>query len=66
MPELAPQQRVICVTRPDAMVIVAEAGKLALDECRHQFRSSRWNCTNIHGTRLVLGVPPRLSEYLYL
>jgi len=62
MPGLAPLQRTMCLTRPDAMILVSEAGKMALAECRYQFRSSRWNCTNIDGDHVVLGVPPRLSK----
>lgn len=45
IPGLAPRQRTICQSRPDAVVAVGEGAKLALAECRHQFKDRRWNCT---------------------
>ena len=45
IPGLAPRQRTICQSRPDAVVAVGEGAKLALAECRHQFHGRRWNCT---------------------
>ena len=54
IPGLAPRQRTICQSRPDAVVAVGEGAKLALAECRHQFHGRRWNCTlpaaNPHAT----------------
>jgi len=44
IPGLVPRQRIICRSHPDAMAAVGEGGTLALEECRHQFRSNRWNC----------------------
>ena len=45
IPGLAPRQRTICQSRPDAMVAVGEGVKLGFGECRYQFRLNRWNCT---------------------
>lgn len=46
IPGLAPRQRTICQSRPDAMVAVGEGNKIGLTECRYQFRRMRWNCTD--------------------
>jgi len=45
IPGLAPRQRTLCQGHPDAMVAAGEGAKLALTECRHQFRNHRWNCS---------------------
>jgi len=45
IPGLSPRQRTLCQGHPDAMVAAGEGAKLALGECRHQFRDERWNCT---------------------
>ncbi|GAB1606520.1 protein Wnt-7b isoform X1 [Argonauta hians] len=47
IPDLVPKQRSICQRRPDAIVVVGEGVKLGVQECRHQFRYMRWNCTLI-------------------
>ncbi len=46
IPGLAPRQRTICQSRPDAIVAVGEGSKLGMSECRYQFRNMRWNCTH--------------------
>ena len=45
IPGLAPKQRNICGTRPDAIVAIGEGAKLGMAECRYQFQNFRWNCT---------------------
>ncbi|XP_061437671.1 protein Wnt-5b-like isoform X2 [Lethenteron reissneri] len=44
-PGLSPRQRNICLQRPNHVAHVAEGARLALAECRHQFRAKRWNCS---------------------
>jgi len=45
IPDLSPRQRTLCQGHPDAMVAAGEGAKMALSECRHQFRNHRWNCS---------------------
>lgn len=45
IPGLSPRQRTLCQGHPDAMVAAGEGAKVALSECRHQFRNHRWNCS---------------------
>ncbi|XP_064606530.1 protein Wnt-7b-like isoform X2 [Liolophura sinensis] len=47
IPGLAPKQRTICQSRPDAIVAIGEGAKLGISECQYQFRNKRWNCSNI-------------------
>src|SRR6218665_2051142 len=52
IPGLAPKQRTICQSHPDAMVAVGEGAKVGFNECRHQFSKSRWNCTLVNDSPL--------------
>ncbi|XP_041035533.1 protein Wnt-7b-like [Carcharodon carcharias] len=54
MPGLAPRQRALCQSRPDAMIIIGEGAQMGLDECQQQFRYNRWNCTSL-GEKTVFG-----------
>ncbi|CAH1277342.1 WNT7B [Branchiostoma lanceolatum] len=60
IPGLVPRQRAICQTRPDLIVAIGEGAQMGIDECRYQFRHSRWNCTgmdndNVFGRELRIG-----------
>nr|KAG5706059.1 hypothetical protein BaRGS_028168 [Batillaria attramentaria] len=46
IPGLAPRQRAICRSRPDAIVAIGEGARLGLGECQYQVRNMRWNCSN--------------------
>lgn len=37
------------------MPSVAEGVKLGIQECQHQFRGRRWNCTTIHDSLAIFG-----------
>ena len=63
LPGLSPRQRTICQSRPDAMVAVGEGTKVALGECRFQFRSKRWNCTTVAKTNSLFDQVPKISKY---
>ena len=54
IPGLAPRQRTICQSRPDAIVAVGEGAKLGQHECQHQFMDRRWNCTDMGPTSKYL------------
>ncbi|KAE8737164.1 wnt7, partial [Frankliniella occidentalis] len=56
---LSPRQRSLCRSSPDAMVAIGTGLRLALQECQHQFRHERWNCSSAphaaaHATPLLV------------
>ncbi|KAM9365980.1 wingless-type MMTV integration site family, member 7Aa [Pholidichthys leucotaenia] len=54
IPGLAPRQRTICQTRPDAIIVIGEGVQMGINECQFQFRHGRWNCSAL-GERTVFG-----------
>ncbi|XP_013064023.2 protein Wnt-7b-like isoform X1 [Biomphalaria glabrata] len=55
IPTLAPKQRLVCKSRPDAFIAMGEGAKLGGAECRFQFMNMRWNCTSINGDKSMFG-----------
>ena len=47
IPGLLKNQRELCKKAPHAMPAVGEGAELGLQECRHQFRHHRWNCSHV-------------------
>ncbi|XP_076267266.1 protein Wnt-2-like isoform X1 [Rhynchophorus ferrugineus] len=47
VPGLTEKQREMCRSSPDAMVAIGDGIRMATDECKHQFRHQRWNCSGI-------------------
>ncbi|XP_066245951.1 protein Wnt-2-like isoform X1 [Euwallacea similis] len=47
IPGLTARQRDMCRSSPDAMVAIGDGIRMATDECKHQFRHHRWNCSGI-------------------
>jgi len=62
IPGLSPKQRTICQSRPDAMAVVGDGDKLALNECRYQFRHKLWNCSYIGATATSIGLSSSSSK----
>uniref|UniRef100_A0ACB8EHS1 Protein Wnt-7a n=1 Tax=Sphaerodactylus townsendi TaxID=933632 RepID=A0ACB8EHS1_9SAUR len=54
IPGLAPRQREICQSRPDAIIVIGEGSQMGINECQFQFRNGRWNCSAL-GERTVFG-----------
>lgn len=54
IPGLAPRQRIICQSRPDAIIVIGEGAQMGINECQFQFRNGRWNCSAL-GERTVFG-----------
>ncbi|XP_061407967.1 protein Wnt-7b-like isoform X1 [Lethenteron reissneri] len=54
IPGLAPRQRALCQSRPDAIIVIGEGAQLGISECQHQFRFGRWNCSAL-GEKTVFG-----------
>ncbi|CAL9703803.1 unnamed protein product [Knipowitschia caucasica] len=61
IPGLAPRQRTICQSRPDAIIVVGEGVQRSLHECQFQFRHSRWNCSAL-GERTAFGKELRVGS----
>ncbi|XP_052252058.1 protein Wnt-7b-like isoform X1 [Dreissena polymorpha] len=55
IPGLAPRQRAICRSRPVAMAVIGEGTMSGLEECRHQFRDMRWNCSSASSDNSLFG-----------
>ena len=49
------KQKSICRSYPDLLVGVAVGAKHAIDECKYQFRSRRWNCPVVSERNSVFG-----------
>lgn len=64
IPGLAPRQRALCQTRPDAIIIVGEGAQLGINECQYQFRYGRWNCSAL-GERTVFGQELRVGQSVF-
>ena len=60
---LAGRQKTICKREPEIVAEVAEGAKLALHECKFQFRERRWNCST---ARRSINRILRRSEYISL
>ncbi|XP_037903285.1 protein Wnt-2 isoform X2 [Hermetia illucens] len=45
IPGLSPAQRDLCIESPDALIALASGRFLGVQECQHQFKGHRWNCT---------------------
>nr|XP_020641465.1 protein Wnt-7b isoform X2 [Pogona vitticeps] len=54
IPGLAPRQRAICQSRPDAIIVIGEGAQMGINECQYQFRYGRWNCSAL-GEKTVFG-----------
>lgn len=61
IPGLAPRQRALCQSRPDAIIVVGEGAQLGINECQYQFRYGRWNCSAL-GERTVFGQELRVGQ----
>ena len=61
IPGLAPRQRIICQSRPDAIIVIGEGAQMGINECQFQFRNGRWNCSalgegTVFGKELKVGM----------
>lgn len=55
IPGLVPKQLRFCRNYIEIMPSVAEGVKLGIQECQHQFRGRRWNCTTIKDSLAIFG-----------
>lgn len=61
IPGLAPRQRALCQSRPDAIIAIGEGAQRGLNECQYQFRYGRWNCSAL-GEKTVFGQELRVGQ----
>ncbi|XP_055680175.1 protein Wnt-2 isoform X2 [Lutzomyia longipalpis] len=47
IPGLSHVQRALCTESPDAVVALAMGHVAGAEECQHQFKGHRWNCTQV-------------------
>lgn len=64
IPGLAPRQRAICQSRPDAIIVIGEGAQMGINECQHQFRFGRWNCSAL-GEKTVFGQELRVGKGVF-
>ncbi|KAG8188969.1 hypothetical protein JTE90_010061 [Oedothorax gibbosus] len=66
---LGERQKELCGTSPNILQTVGRGAKMGIDECQHQFRMSRWNCTTFSNSSTVFGgimdVRSREKAYIY-
>nr|ADF31339.1 WNT4a [Perionyx excavatus] len=46
------KQKAICRQNVEVMAAVREGAKMAIDECQHQFKNRRWNCSTFGAIHL--------------
>ncbi|NWT74907.1 WNT3A protein, partial [Prunella himalayana] len=55
IPGLVPKQLRFCRNYVEIMPSVAEGVKIGIQECQHQFRGRRWNCTTVNDSLAIFG-----------
>ncbi|KAG8509302.1 Protein Wnt-3a, partial [Galemys pyrenaicus] len=55
IPGLVPKQLRFCRNYVEIMPSVAEGVKVSIQECQHQFRGRRWNCTTVSHSLAIFG-----------
>lgn len=58
---ISPMQQKFCLKSTKLMDIASKGAKVAIDECQHQFKYKRWNCT-IYNRPHVFGHIVRTSN----
>ena len=61
----SPLQRNICKKNANIVQVFARAAKLAVDECQHQLKYERWNCSISRKAINVYGDVVKTSEWSF-
>ncbi|XP_023707581.2 protein Wnt-1-like, partial [Cryptotermes secundus] len=66
---LEEKQRELCALSQNILTSLGLGAKMAIDECQHQFRMSRWNCSTFGNTTAIFGgvlsVKSREAAYVH-
>lgn len=63
--DLTDEQRRICTSNENIMEVIGNGARLGREECQHQFRHSRWNCTAPPNSTTLYGSVTSISEYSF-
>lgn len=62
---LTPDQQRMCSRGQRALGAISLGARLGQDECQHQFRHSRWNCTVAPDADTLYGEVITISKFLF-
>ncbi|EDW74715.1 uncharacterized protein Dwil_GK15749 [Drosophila willistoni] len=62
IPGLTAAQRQLCSEMPDALIALGEGHQLGSQECQHQFRGHRWNCSEVWQRNVFAHIMPVASR----
>ncbi|KAK6642329.1 hypothetical protein RUM43_003830 [Polyplax serrata] len=66
---LAPKQKELCTLSENYLTAVSMGARMGIEECQHQFKNSRWNCSTFSNTTSIFGgmlsVKSRETAYVY-
>ncbi|KAE8753129.1 WntA [Frankliniella occidentalis] len=66
---LAERQQQLCGLSENVLTAISTGARLSIDECQHQFRNSRWNCSTFNNSGNVFGgvlsVHSRETAFIY-
>lgn len=60
---LTDDQRRMCMSNEKFMEVIANGARLGREECQHQFRHSRWNCTAPPNSTTLYGAVTSIRKY---
>ncbi|XKL64244.1 hypothetical protein PGB90_004330 [Kerria lacca] len=65
---LGEKQQRLCAISDKILMAIGVGAKIGIEECQHQFRMNRWNCTTFHNTTSIFGgiISVRSRENAYI